>query len=361
LPPCRSPSAPKTYFSVQILRAVAALMVVGLHATLQAQYFGGAWFFGLGNAGVDIFFPISGFVMVVSTKGRVASAANSARFAMARLMRIAPIYYLFTLAKAAAAAVHPSLFPAYAFSLKGLAAALLFIPYYDAPPIKQGWTLNLEMFYYALIAVVLMVSPRIALYVPLLIVGIVIVAKLAAPNLPVLAVGWGAPLALEFAAGMLIGQMALSKDWAGRLKWLALAAGLLIYALVPIEQWGRVIAWGVPGALFLWAAIGFERTIAGRSCVGFLALLGDASYSIYLTHAISQPALAALTGRALTASLGPAVLVALLVVVPTTIGIGFHLLVEKPLTRGLKRAMRSGSRYYFPAFTSPQTRQKPTA
>jgi exopolysaccharide production protein ExoZ len=79
LPPCRSPSAPKTYFSVQILRAVAALMVVGLHATLQAQYFGGAWFFGLGNAGVDIFFPVSGFVMLLTRRGAGGLPAGSTR------------------------------------------------------------------------------------------------------------------------------------------------------------------------------------------------------------------------------------------------------------------------------------------
>jgi exopolysaccharide production protein ExoZ len=334
--------APKTYVSVQILRAVAASMVVGLHASMQAAPYGGA-LFGLGNAGVDIFFPISGFVMVVSTEGRIASAATSARFALARLMRIAPIYHLLTLAKAGVAFFRPSLFPQYSFSPDGLAAALLFIPYYDAPPIKVGWSLNLEMFYYALIVAVLMFSSRIALYVPLLIVGIVILAKLAASHLPP-AGGWGAALALEFAAGMLIGQMALSTSWVGKLKWLTLAAGLLMYALVPEEQWGRVIAWGAPGALFLWAAVGFEKTIAGRSGLGFLALLGAASYSIYLTHAISQPTLAALTGRALASSLGPVGLVAVLVVVPTTIGIGFHLLVEKPMTRGLKQAIAARAR-----------------
>jgi exopolysaccharide production protein ExoZ len=327
-------------------------MVVGLHATLQVTPWGGEWlYFYLGNAGVDIFFPISGFVMVVSTQGRVASAATSTRFALARVIRIAPIYYLLTLAKAGAAAVRPALFPQYQFSLEGLAAALLFIPYYDvsgafiSPPLKVGWTLNLEMFYYALIVVVLMFSRRIALHVPLLIVGIVILTKLAAPHLPFFAVGWGEPLALEFAAGMLIGQTTLSTSWSGRLKWLALAAGLLIYALVPDERWGRVICWGVPGALFLWAAVGFEKNIAGRAgVVGFLALLGDASYSLYLTHSISLPALAAPIRVLTPSSLDPAGLVALLallIAVSTTIGIGFHLLVEKPLTQGLKRAMRS--------------------
>ena len=309
--------------------------------SLQVQPYGGEWlFFPLGNAGVDIFFSISGFVMVVSTEGRVASVAASVRFALARVTRIAPIYYLLTLAKAGTAAVRPSLFPQYQFSLEGLVAALLFIPYYDLPPIKPGWSLNLEMFYYALIVAVLICSRRIALYVPLLIVGIVILTKLTAPHLPVFAVEWGSPLALEFAVGMLIGQMVLSTGWAGTLKWLALAAGLLFYALVPEKEWGRIIAWGVPGTLFLWAAIGFEKNIAGRADLRFLVLLGEASYSIYLTHAISQPALSVLIGRALASSLGPAGLAAVLVVVPTMIGVGFHLLVEKPLTQGLRQATR---------------------
>ena len=99
--PTPAPTA-RTFHSVQILRAVAATMVVALHACIQAGRFGGAAF-PLGNAGVDVFFPISGFVMVVSTANRQASARTAARFALARFLRIAPIYWLLTLAKAGAA------------------------------------------------------------------------------------------------------------------------------------------------------------------------------------------------------------------------------------------------------------------
>jgi peptidoglycan/LPS O-acetylase OafA/YrhL len=346
-PSASTPEIPQTFVSVQILRAVAAILVVALHATLQAIPFGGGQGFLLGNAGVDIFFPISGFVMVVSTAGRNAGPTGAGGFALARILRIVPIYWLLTLAKAAAAAIRPEAFPGYALSAKGLIAALFFIPLHDAagaliyPPIKPGWTLNLEMFYYALIVTVLLFSRRIALYVPLTILAVVGLSALVAPAAPLFSGenGWGSAMALEFAAGMLLGQAVLSLGWIGRLPWLALAAGVAIYLLVPEAQAGRVIAWGVPGVLFLWACVGLEPAIAGRRGLKGLKLLGDASYSIYLTHALSQPVLSALAGAAIAAVVGPGGLIAFLIVVPTLAAVAFHLTVEKPLTRLFKRTL----------------------
>jgi exopolysaccharide production protein ExoZ len=343
-------STPTTIQSVQVLRAIAAIMVVALHACNQAAPFG-AQAFPLGNAGVDIFFPISGFVMVVSTHDRQASAATAGRFALARILRIAPIYWLLTLVKAAAVMVRPGLFSGAAVTAGSLAAALLFVPLHDAggvlanPPIKPGWTLNLEMFYYALIVLVLPFSRRIALYVPLLIAALVIAAGLLFPHFPAFSreMGWGSPLALEFAAGMLLGEFTLTRTGAGRWPWLAVILGLAIYAFVPrsIDQaeWGRVVSWGAAGGCFLWAAIGLERWVANRAWARFPMLLGDASYSIYLTHALSQPLITVVAGKAIFQTLGAPGLVGILVILPTLAGVVFHLLIEKPMTKGLKRLL----------------------
>lgn len=351
LTPQASPrSSPKTIQSVQVLRAIAAIMVVALHACYQAAAYG-AQAFPLGNAGVDIFFPISGFVMVVSTHDRQASAATAGRFALARILRIAPIYWLLTLAKSAAVVVRPSLFSGAVVTAGSVTAALLFVPLHDAsgvlinPPIRPGWTLNLEMFYYALIVLVLPFSRRIALYVPLLIAALVIAAGLMFPHFSVLSreMGWGSPLALEFAAGMLLGEFTLTGARAGRWPWLAVVVGLAVYVLVPRSiyetEWGRVVSWGVAGVCFLWAAIGLERWVANRAWARFPMLLGDASYSVYLTHAISQPMIAAVTGRAIFQLVGLPGLVGVLIIVPTLAGVLFHLLIEKPMTKALKRLL----------------------
>ncbi|HET9159111.1 MAG TPA: acyltransferase [Caulobacteraceae bacterium] len=343
-----------------MLRAIAALMVVALHACIQAGPFGGRPF-PLGNAGVDIFFPISGFVMVVSTEGRAASFGAAGRFALARILRIVPIYWLVSAVKVTLMAVRPgSLAP---LGIKAIAGALLFIPLHLSsgelayPPVKPGWTLNLEMSYYLLIVAVMPFSRRIAVWTPLAIIGVVTASRLAAPHFPPLTgeLGWGSPLALEFAAGMILGQLTLSRAWRGRWPLLALAAGLAIYAFAPTSagsnEWTRALGWGVPGLLFLWAAVGAEPFLRAGGWTRIPKLLGDASYSIYLTHALTQPIITAALGRQIVSFAGWPAFVAVQIIAPTLMAVAFHKLVERPLTRGLK------SRLTLPATRRPVAAQ----
>ena len=75
--------------TVQALRAVAALAVVIRHAG----------FYGVSflAAGVDLFFVISGFIMVVSCWPEFGKPCAARRFAVRRIVRIVPLYWLATL------------------------------------------------------------------------------------------------------------------------------------------------------------------------------------------------------------------------------------------------------------------------
>src|SRR5215475_4375641 len=72
----------RTLESIQVLRAVAATLVLLFHTKVL----------GWGYAGVDIFFAISGFIM-----GTVGIAQKPADFFVLRLIRIVPLYWLVTL------------------------------------------------------------------------------------------------------------------------------------------------------------------------------------------------------------------------------------------------------------------------
>ena len=65
--------------SLQVLRAVAAVAVVSVHAQLGER----------GTAGVDLFFVISGFII-----GRVMIGRSAWEFARDRIWRIYPIYWV---------------------------------------------------------------------------------------------------------------------------------------------------------------------------------------------------------------------------------------------------------------------------
>jgi exopolysaccharide production protein ExoZ len=76
--------------TIQALRALAALLVLARHVL--------PWFPEWGSAGVDIFFPISGFVMVLTTYEIRSDPKNARRFALRRLIRIVPLYWMATIA-----------------------------------------------------------------------------------------------------------------------------------------------------------------------------------------------------------------------------------------------------------------------
>ena len=89
--------------SIQVLRAVAALGVLTLHvANEKGMLFGGGpgpfQNFLLGAAGVDLFFVISGFVMVYSSESLFGRAEAPKIFFLRRLARIAPLYWAVTVA-----------------------------------------------------------------------------------------------------------------------------------------------------------------------------------------------------------------------------------------------------------------------
>ena len=75
--------------TIQALRAVAALAVLIRHA--------GFYEYNFLAAGVDLFFVISGFIMVVSCWPEFGKQCAPRRFAVRRLVRIVPLYWLATL------------------------------------------------------------------------------------------------------------------------------------------------------------------------------------------------------------------------------------------------------------------------
>jgi peptidoglycan/LPS O-acetylase OafA/YrhL len=86
--------------SIQALRGVAVLSVVAFHAlSIEQKYSGGDLLFPdflrLGQSGVDLFFVISGFVMVTVTKGRFGPNGERMRFLWGRLTRIYPTYWFY--------------------------------------------------------------------------------------------------------------------------------------------------------------------------------------------------------------------------------------------------------------------------
>jgi exopolysaccharide production protein ExoZ len=109
------------FTSIQYLRGLAALMVVAFHTAPGP-------FALIGAAGVGIFFVISGFIMWALTSSRQTTASV---FLQRRIIRIVPLYWLFTLLLAGAGAIVPAAFSHLQLTTDHLLLSLAFIPHVD--------------------------------------------------------------------------------------------------------------------------------------------------------------------------------------------------------------------------------------
>src|SRR6476620_7246021 len=86
----------RTIVSVQYIRAIAAILVVIHHFVSPSYFDAGLGLPGtLGEAGVDLFFVVSGFIMWTTARARETEPLDFIRH---RLIRIVPLYWLFSVA-----------------------------------------------------------------------------------------------------------------------------------------------------------------------------------------------------------------------------------------------------------------------
>jgi exopolysaccharide production protein ExoZ len=281
---------------IQILRAIAALSVVTLHMQGELAHRGFDDPFpslATGAFGVDLFFVISGFIMVYSSGRLFAQPHAGRRFFIKRIIRIVPLYWVFTSISVAIAVILAQ-FPGHpAYSVKHILSSYLFIPMPRPgdgamlPTCPIGWTLNFEMFFYVCFAASLRWNrPITVAIVGSSLATLAIVGFLT--QLPETLAFWASSLTLEFCLGMLLALIYLAGWYMNGWVRLALVATGLFSAMlyVPyVDSWSNIrgIAWGVPAAAIVGAAI-LTKAAATGPIARLLGALGDASYSLYLAH-----------------------------------------------------------------------------
>lgn len=346
---------------MQALRALAALMVVVHHAQNEAAILavragtdfvprhGLPW-----PAGVDIFFVISGFIIVHAAGPLFGRPGARGRFLAHRIARLVPLYWLVTGLYLALGLAMPALLSGEGGppDLARTLASFLFWPMARAdgavlPLYGLGWTLNYEMAFYALFALGLGLTRRGAVAWLVGALGLVVLAGRLIPAPPVPLAFWSDPIVLEFALGA---GLALLRAEGVRLHGAArvglAAAGLFGLATAPAEPAFRLLAWGLPAALLVAAAVlGRDRLEAARGgwaarFLGAAERLGDASYALYLLHPfVLRAAREGLVRSGLAPLFGPWPSLVLMVVLTLPVALLAHQLVERPLTRLVRRRL----------------------
>jgi exopolysaccharide production protein ExoZ len=332
--------------NIQALRALAALLVVCVHMAALGSMLG--WpprATAFGNCGVDLFFVISGFIMMHTVMARPTGASG---FLLNRIVRVVPLYWLMTLAVFGLALATPSLLGDTRADWRALLLSLAFVPFDRGGGVVEplfflGWTLNYEMFFYACFALALWVARGRTTATMLLCGGMILACVTAgwlAEPTGLLGTFYTNDLMLEFVFGMIVARIAAARG--SPPAWIAvLMVGAGLVLMVLLGPWLHAPRWAVSGVaatLVLLGAIGAERR-GLRASARIVQAVGAASYALYLTHPFVMQAFGKVAARLgggsavvvvlALAGLGAAIAVALTI----------HKLVELPITHALHRAI----------------------
>lgn len=270
--------------SIQALRGIAALFVVLEHIR----------FLNCGAFGVDIFFIISGFMIMFSTHN------GGKHFLSKRIIRILPLYYLMTLGTFLLLLLFPAMFEQTKANPVFLLKSLAFIPFDIGggvlqPILRIGWTVNCEVFFYLLFFIAMKISHKYRGVICSILLGVpVLIAQLTTSDFTPLTF-YGNPVMLEFVLGILAYYVCM---WLyqcycdGKLPtatgYVALPVAIVLLMVLALTKqqsnilgFHRLPSWGLPAMIIVLCFF-----VAGLSIKvpRPFVVLGNISFSLYLLH-----------------------------------------------------------------------------
>lgn len=268
--------------SLQILRAIAAISVVYYHVGAMPHF---------GSFGVDIFFVISGFFMTMV----LARKQDPFVFAVDRITRIVPLYWILTTCLLVIAWLAPHILNSTTANLENYAKSLMFVPYFKEdgslrPLLALGWTLNYEMFFYLCLWCSLLLTKRYYLITASFFIIASFLLLGHRTDDPVLTMFFKNVQLLEFVLGILVYKLYVSRAWRQVKPGVASAAALAAYCTMAAGESLRLDIngfwlYGLPSTVLVLAMLNLEPLFQGNGPVVRLWKgMGDASYATYLSH-----------------------------------------------------------------------------
>lgn len=333
----KSPTRSNTLYTIELARGMACLVILALHAILFGQdryhlnFPDSAAYSKFLMGGVDLFFIISGFLMVHTTRDN--ASRNAKDFLLKRFIRIYPAYWLVLLT------LLPVFFfkPEWAFFGQGekpsLLLSFLLLPQQTPPILSVAWTLVFEIYFYLIFAATLFLNPiKQLLALTIFFMGCVFTGLFFETDHYLFRFITSDSL-LEFLAGMLLASL---WPFFPKLKIMIPVFLFLLFGwLVLHAEHGptRFINLGIPAILLFIVLLFIEKThltISKR----FAVFIGGISYALYLVHVpiiAGLPKLLPLAGIELTPVFALSLAIFLSLVGGVILHYGFEIPVQKML------------------------------
>lgn len=337
---------------LQVLRAVAVLLVAWLHAGQELAGWRVTELPHFVAFGIDIFFIISGFIMssVMLRTRQIPGIRATWGFLKRRLIRIFPIYWVFALLESA------RLLHGHGFFMRNYFPSFLLLPgLYPHYPLVVGfsWTLVFEMFFYYVLATTLLFTVKSAVPVSIAFLGTtVLLGQIFGVQRPVW-ITFTSPILLEFIFGAIAAfallQFGQRRRFGIAMLIVGVAASLYLRAnpdkggaagigmmLSSVGAMRHALTWGLAAMMIVSGVVFWSPSI--QSLPGrIVVILGNASYSAYL----ASPLVIEFTGRLLIklgrhATVGEEVLFqTVIVLIVFLVGWLSYQFVEWPMIRWL--------------------------
>jgi peptidoglycan/LPS O-acetylase OafA/YrhL len=351
-------TGPQRYDSLQVLRILGAILVVTYHFGAVELKYGHdrliTPLLGYGCLVIDAFFIMSGFLMGALYRATPSSAAAIADFAVRRLARIYPAYWLITASVFAVWVISGHRLMSHMVgSDPHLVSSLLLIPTASLPILEVAWTLLHEVYFYLGFAILLALKPSwrpagLALWAVGVVAGY---ALLNAPHASPGVVLMVSPYTLEFILGVCMGWWApLMRRHAPRASLTAAAVVLLsIMALTGFSPARKMalpeaLRIGCDGLVALLLVYGLVAADLKRlwTCSARLVAAGDWSYALYLIHTVAIAGVCMLW-RPLSRPglIDNALVYAVCLCVSIALSALFWIVLERPTTRFVGQFLRA--------------------
>ena len=274
----------RRFDNIQALRGLSAIFIILEHIR----------FLNCGAFCVDIFFCISGFMIMFSTE------KNTAGFLSKRFLRIVPLYTLMTAGTYLCVLISPGLFAFTKADPVYLLKSLFFIPFEISPGVIQpllriGWTVNCEIMFYLLFYISFKISIKHRGLICSILLLFLVISGQCLQNPPVFLRFYGNYVMLEFVYGIIsyyfiqwIFEKLDGKEIAKPVSFACIIITVLIFVGLIITKpsinilgYRRIIVWGIP-ALCIFICVMISET--GITMPRTLVQLGNMSFSIYLIH-----------------------------------------------------------------------------
>lgn len=260
--------------SIQVLRFFAAFSVMMVHLPV----------FEFGIWGVDIFFVISGFIMMYVTEN------NEKFFLLKRIFRIVPLYWILTLGVFVLAIFIPEVLNNTTANTAHLIKSLFFIPFDKNgtghfPILFLGWTLNFEVIFYFLFSLSLVFFKENRMIACSIFIIIFLVFNKVFSEKNFIFETYANDIFIEFIFGMIL--FTIWKRYKNKIStnltnhFICLTILLVSIFILNYYNFSRSISYGLPSLIL---AIYFLFFLNHLKFPKILVSLGDASYCIYLLH-----------------------------------------------------------------------------